>query len=362
MNSSESFSADYGEARSKFRDAAAAAGGALEAIQHPEKGPTGADLFVDIARFGPVKAEKILVLISGTHGTEGFCGSGAQVDFLRRGEIARVPKERGVVMIHAINPYGFAWLRRVTHENIDLNRNWIDFTQPLPENPAYDAISDALCPQEWNEASWAASDAAMAAFVAREGAPALKQAVSGGQYRHPAGLFYGGTGPSWSRQTQTQIFQHYLGDARAVGIIDYHSGLGPWGFAEEILTLGRDTPAFQRATRWYGANLTSIADGSSVAARVAGDGLSAAQSILPNCAVTAMAMEFGTLPREEIIFAFRADAWLHAHGDPHSPKGQAIKQQVRAVSYGDCDEWKGMVAGQSLLVCRQALAGLARET
>ena len=33
--------------------------------------------------------------------------------------------------------------------------------------------------------------------------------------------------------------------------------------------------------------------------------------------------------------------------------------QIRDAFYGDADDWKGMVAGQSLLAVKQALAGLA---
>ena len=82
MNSAESFSATYDEARSRFLDAACAAGGALERIAHPERGPDGKDLSTDVAWWGPTDAERVLVLISGTHGVEGYCGSGAQLDWL----------------------------------------------------------------------------------------------------------------------------------------------------------------------------------------------------------------------------------------------------------------------------------------
>lgn len=361
MNSVDSFSADYKRARTRFREAAASAGGALESLPHPEKGPDGADLYTDVARFGSLGAQKMLVLISGTHGVEGFCGSGAQVDFLRRGEAAKLPHDVGLLMIHAINPYGFAWLRRVTHENIDLNRNWIDFKQPLPKNPTYTALSGAICPKEWTDSSRAAANAVLAEYAAREGALALNQAMSGGQYEHPTGIFYGGTAPSWSRTTQTRIFQHYLGQVSAVGIIDYHTGLGPWGFAEQIATAARDSTAFHRASRWYGAAVKSTVDGTSAAARIGGDGLTAATALLPGCTVTAIALEVGTLPHEEVRLALRADAWLHAHGDLRSPEAKKIKSQIRAAYYGDADDWKGMVAGQSLLACRQALAGLGTE-
>jgi hypothetical protein len=71
-----------------------------------------------------------------------------------------------------------------------------------------------------------------------------------------------------------------------------------------------------------------------------------------------MALEVGTLALMDVLFALRADAWLHAYGDLDSAQGRAIKGQVRDAFYGDSADWKGMVAGQSLLACRQALAGL----
>jgi len=361
LNSADSFSADYSQARMKFRGAAAAAGGVLDAFQHPEKGPDGADLYTDVARFGAPGAKKMLVLISGTHGVEGFCGSGAQVDYLRRGEVASLPGDIGLLMIHAINPYGFAWLRRVTHENIDLNRNWVDFERPLPSNAGYEALSTAIVPEEWTDSSRAAAETVIAKYAARNGAVATNQAISGGQYSHPLGIFYGGAAPSWSRTTQSRIFADHLGHASAVAIIDYHTGLGPWGFAEQITTCSPDSAAFRRARNWYGAAIKSTVDGTAAAARLAGDGMTAATALLSHCAVTAIALEVGTVPREKTRLALRADAWLHAHGDLSSSQAAGIKNQIRAAYYGDADDWKGMVAGQSLLTCRQALAGLQRE-
>lgn len=359
MNSAASFSPDYRSARAKFLEEATAAGGALEAVTHPERGPDGGELFTDVAAFGVEGAERVLVLISGTHGVEGFCGSGAQVDLLRRGETARRPEGVGILMIHAVNPYGFAWLRRVTHENIDLNRNWIDFSRPLPENPGYDVLHPAICPPAWDEAAQAASAAAAARYAEEHGALAMRAAMMGGQYAHADGLFYGGKGPSWSRATQTAILTHYLANVAKVGIIDYHTGLGPWGFAEQIIVTSRDSDGFRRAARWYGAALASVADGLSASVRIEGDGLSAAPALLPNAEITGMAIEVGTLPTDRILAALQADCWLHAHGDPAAPAAKPIKDAIRGAFYGDSDDWKGMVAGQSLLAVRQALAGLS---
>ena len=360
MNSADSFSADYQEARAKFREAAGQAGGTLESVTHPERGPDGGDLSTDVAWFGPRQAAGVLVTIAATHGVEGFCGSGAQVDWLRRGEAARLPAGVAALMIHAVNPYGFAWLRRVTQENVDLNRNWIDFAAARPANPGYDALAEAICPTDWSEDAQSASAATLSAYAAEHGFPALQQALSGGQYRHPAGIFYGGDAPTWSRRTQSAIFEAWLSSAGRVAVIDYHTGLGPWGYGEQIVTERRGTAAFARAAAWYGGAVTSPADGSSTSADIVGDGLGAAPGLVPHAEVTGMALEVGVQSITETLTALRADAWLHAHGDVASPLGQTIKARVRAAFFGDADDWKGMVAGQSLLATRQAIAGLRR--
>jgi len=360
FNCADSFSRDYAEARARFRGAASAADGALDYVTHPHRGPDGGDLTTDIAWFGPRNAERVLVMISGTHGVEGFCGSGAQAHWLARGEAERLPPGLAVLMIHAINPYGFAWLRRVTEDNVDLNRNWIDFTGPLPENAGYDELSEAVCPSEWTDEAQQRSAAAITAFAARHGPAALQQALSGGQYRHPAGIFYGGSAPTWSRRTQTAIFEEHLRQAGKVAILDFHTGLGPWGYGEQIVTEHRDSDTFKRAAAWYGAAVTSPSDDSSTSAQIAGDGLNAAPVLMSHAEVTSMALEVGVQSLAQVALALRADAWLHAHGDPASPQGQAIKRQIRDAFFGDADDWKGMVAAQSMLVCRQAVNGLTR--
>jgi len=213
MIGADSFSSSYSEAREKFQEAVAAARGSAESFKHPRSGPGGEELAVDAAWFGPSDASRVLILISGTHGIEGYCGSGAQVDWLRREEFKLLPADTCVLMIHAINPYGFAWTRRVNEDNVDLNRNWVDFSEPPPPNPGYVELAVNLCPSEWTAEAQEATARNMAAWQASHGAQGaadFRQAVTGGQYTHPLGLFFGGSGPSWSRRTQTAILQKYL--------------------------------------------------------------------------------------------------------------------------------------------------------
>jgi hypothetical protein len=97
-----------------------------------------------VARLGPDDASKIVMTISSTHGVEGYCGSGFQIDWLAGVGASGLPKGTAALFVHAINPYGFAWTRRVTEEGNDLNRNYVDHSKPYPVNEGYFEIADAL--------------------------------------------------------------------------------------------------------------------------------------------------------------------------------------------------------------------------
>ena len=84
---------------------------------------------------------------------------------------ARVP---GPEHHFLINPYGFAWTRRVTEDNVDLNRNFVDHDKPYPRNDGYLAIADAVLPQEWSEASKAETERLFAAYAQKHGAFGLQ--------------------------------------------------------------------------------------------------------------------------------------------------------------------------------------------
>jgi hypothetical protein len=367
-STADCFSRSYSEARAKFRASVEASGGALDAFEHPSRGPDGEILTTDVAWIGP-RTDRALVLVSGTHGVEGYCGSGAQIDWLRRGEAQSAASSRvGVLLVHAINPWGFAWTRRVDENNVDLNRNWVDFPQRLASNPDYAELADDLCPAQWTPEAQTRTTERLLAWRAARGDRAFQKAVSGGQYTHPFGLFYGGKEPSWSRRTQTAILEKYLAGARRIAVIDYHTGLGPEGYAERIVTDAPGTAEFARASGWYGAAITSTksadagrSEADSVSEDVTGDNLIGSARLLAGAQFTGVAFEVGTAPILEVLQALRADAWLHAHGDLHSDEGRMIKSRIRAAFYRETDYWKGMAAGQSLLTIRQAIAGLTRE-
>jgi hypothetical protein len=352
------FSDHYLEAREKFSAAAHDAGAELSHFALGQKGPKGSELFTDTAWLGHRDAKSVVVTISGTHGVEGFFGSATQVEWLWRAKEAPLPKDVAALHVHALNPYGFAWLRRSNEENVDINRNWMDFASPLPASPLYDELSDDLCPSDWSAQSQAQTGARLAEWVGHHGLRAYQQAVSGGQWTHPDGLFYGGTAPTWSRRTLEAILTSNLGTASRVAILDFHTGLGPYGYAEPIIGWRRSDPGFARTRAWIGATGKSVYGDGSISAEIQGDSLSALPKLLPHAAVDLLALECGVRPIAEVANALRADAWLHRHGDLNSAEGKKIKGLVRAAFHSDDATWQGMALGQGLAACQAAVAGI----
>jgi hypothetical protein len=359
---SDFFSADYNEARGKFRDAGAAAGAALDSYHNPATSPDGLALSTETAWLGPRQAERVLVVMSGTHGVECFCGSGIQAGLLRSGiAVEERPAGIALLLIHAINPSGFAWLRRVTEGNVDLNRNFVDHNLPYPINSGYEELRPAICPKEWTPSGRQAADAVLEAYGAGHGAMALQGAITSGQFTDPEGVFYGGRTPTWSNRTLREILGRHVDGVPHVGFIDLHTGLGPYGVGEIMNNHVPGHPGYPRVKDWFGAEATSGEDGNSSSAPVAGDTNIAFDERLPGTAVTGITLEYGTEPLRDMIDALRGDNWLHVHGRLDSPEGRAVKARIRAAFYPDQDDWRAMVWERAVDVTRRALRGLAQS-
>jgi hypothetical protein len=359
MNAVPHFAQTYVEARDKFLSASQMRGAKLMRHVHPsERGAAGESLSMDFALLGAADAPGLLLLISGTHGVEGFCGSGCQVALLHDERFIAAVERAGVsvLMLHALNPYGFSHLRRVNEDNADLNRNFVDFTAVLPVNHAYAEIQPMLLPATWPPPP--DSEAGLNAWIVERGAKAYQAAVSGGQYQFPDGLFYGGGKPAWSNQVLRGMLHEHASPRAFLGWIDFHTGLGPRGHGEKIYA-GLDYSAdVARTKAWWGSDVTSFLDGTSTSARLTGINGAAAHDECPNAAFAGIALEYGTYPMDQILHAFRAEHWVHHH--PKAPKAErdAIKRTFRDMFYVDADDWKQMVYEQAVDGCMRAVEQL----
>ena len=352
------FSATYREARQRFLDAARKADATVHSHVHPLKGAEGEEIGTDTALLGAADADKLFIVSSGTHGPEGFSGSACQLALLND-ELARRATDRGIalLLIHAVNPFGFSHLKRTNEDNIDLNRNFNDFSTPYPDNPVYEEIHDLLVPAAWppsveNESQLTAAMARLAG----QRAPG----ISSGQIRHPDGLFYSGTAPAWSNRTIRGIVRKQGANCRHTAWIDVHTGLGPYGHGEKIF--GRHSDAtLARALAWWGRDLIVSTATESVSPRTMGHITGCAPEECPGVAITPSTLEYGTLPSPQVRRALRGEAWLAGHPDAPAAVAAEIRRAVRDAFYVDADDWKGMVLGQFRAFALQTINGLAAE-
>jgi Protein of unknown function (DUF2817) len=364
----DAFSETYAQARVKFLEAAATAGLAIESQAHPLTGRHGEVLAMDVARDGAPGADKLLIISSACHGVEGHCGSGLQVSALRDPHWLAHARSAGVAVlyIHALNPHGYSYSRRVTQENVDLNRNFQHFGPPLPQNPAYASLHALLLPVTWPPD--ADNLAATGGWIAQHGMAAYQAAVTGGQYEFADGLFFGGTAPTWSNQCLRRVLRQHAMGARQLAWLDVHTGLGQSGLCERIWAGPNDAVAIDRARDWWGGGgatpITSFFDGSSSSAPVSGLLNACVQDEAPQASYTGLALEYGTQPVFEVLQALRADHWLHRQrlrGLPVAERlAESIGQQMRDAFYTATPEWQGQVISQGRQALFQAVDGLTR--
>ncbi len=357
MTVSSNFSSTYVEAREKFLAACSDRMLSVDSRLNTEsKGASGEALYMDITRIGSPSASKTLFLMSGTHGVEGYCGSGVQVAFLRGGFFSDLSDELNVVLVHAMNPYGFSHDRRVNEDNVDLNRNFLDFSSPERPKSDYGRIHAHVLPEDWDGPARKTANKQLAIFIERHGMRVFQAAVSGGQYEYSDGLFYGGHRPTWSNEVFRSVVKDYASQAETVGFIDFHTGLGPYGYGELISLGSRNQKSFVR--QWFGDEVTDPDAGTSSSAPVVGTVGQGVAEVLPDAVIAFIALEYGTRDLTKVLTALRADNWLYHKGDLHTDLGASIKAEIRDAFYPDEDEWKTLVWTRACEVVEKALEGL----
>jgi len=358
------FADSYSAARTKFLTSARDAGAAITTYLNPAMpGPGGIELNTDVAVLGPPDAARCFLLISGTHGVEGFAGSGCQVGFFRDRMFELFGAATRTVVLHALNPYGFAHLRRVNEDNVDLNRNCQDFSQDLPPNAEYEALHPILIPAAWEGEGRRAADEELITYVQRQGFKKLKDAVTAGQYTKPDGLFFGGDKLTWSVLTLQRIVQEHLPRrAKRMVVIDLHTGLGPFGYGEPVF-FGNDLRQYFRAREAFGPELTSLEADNSTSSALTGTLFNAVESVisLKEMEMTFLGLEFGTVPATDVLTALRGDHWLHAAGGLEHPLRNEIKKKLRDAFYVDSAPWKTAVYGRAVDFMARAARYLGRE-
>ena len=355
------FPSDYRAGRAAFLAAAAKAGAEIATYGAGSSGPDGELVYTDVALLGRADAPNVFLCNTATHGVEGFCGSGILTGFLDSGEAGDLPDNLRLVFVHALNCHGFAWLRRVTEENVDLNRNFVDHDQPHPKNAEYNKLHPVILPNDWHEKTVAASKEKLERYASKHTLYKLQSVLTGGQYEHPDGIFFGGKGPTGAQLRFREIVEDHVVNAGRVLFLDWHTGLGSYG-AGELLGITRPGSAHgDRVNKWFVNGLETPAEGQSLSAPLSGTIGSGLRRRLAetDTEITSLTVEFGTYSVREVLMALIADNWLHARGDVDSDLGRAIKTQIRKALYPDEDDWKELVWVRGRQILRRGMKGIA---
>lgn len=215
---------EYSERRDRWLHVAKNAGFHVESAPHPLKGSQKEDLFIDFA-FKITKSPVLLVHIAGTHGIEGYLGSQVQEELLQHSEI--IDSKLNLCFVHPLNPYGMSWRRRTNHQNIDLNRNGIEFSKTRPNNRDYREVSGIISADSW----WSRAGAVphLIKQLVQWGPRRLLGAFASGQYDFPEGLFFGGQELSWELSTLLSTLKKHFAEVERIFVLDVHTGLGSYG-------------------------------------------------------------------------------------------------------------------------------------
>lgn len=356
------FRPTYASARAAFLLAADTARARTDTLVNDvARAPDGSTLTTDVAILGPDDADQALLIVSGTHGPEGFSGSAAQIALLNQVAFSRKAPAIRMVLVHAINPWGFAHISRTTENNVDLNRNFIDWNAAPPENPLYAELHAALHIESWTAQALARADEGLEKWMAQHGQDTFVDVVAKGQYTHPDGIHYGGQGREWSNRALESIVARHLSKARRIGLIDWHTGLGERGQPFFLCFNERGGTAWDRACGWWGRDNIETKAGFDGSARPNYSGLlfQGVQRFARQAEVTGAVIEFGTKSSAEMRRALQTDGYLRFGVELPAGQRDAMREDVLDAFAPLSMNWKRSVLSHAMTIQEQAIQGVS---
>lgn len=345
----DAFSADYFTARKRFRQAATAVGAQLEAHSIDLPAPNGEILTIDAAILGSANPRQVAIVSSGLHGVEGFFGSAVQLAWMT-GNLPRLtlPADTTLVLLHALNPYGFAWRRRCNEENADLNRNFLLPGEDFQGSPEHYSHFDRFFNPPSPPSPWEPFRLKTIALLLRYGLRMLKETLPVGQYDFPQGLFFGGHHPSKTQAILATHLPRWIGNADHVLHLDLHTGLGQRGTYKLLLGQSTLPERVQWLTQQFGADVVEISQPGGTSYRTRGSLGAWCRGTFSHCRYDFALAEFGTYPILSVLEALRAENRVHCWGKPDSAVWERSKRRLVEVFAPADRRWRETVVARGV--------------
>ncbi len=344
------FSPDFATARQRFCGAVAGAGGSLESLPLSVTGPGGTPLGIDIAWFGPRRPQRALIVVCGIHGVEAFAGSAVQLALLER--LPPVPVDTALILVHVLNPYGMACLRRGNGHNVDLNRNFFFGTAGWHGAPDGYATLDGFLNPARPPSRINFFHLRLLLAEAGLGGGAIRQAVAGGQYRFPRGIFYGGNELEEEPRLYGAWLAEHLDGVQELFVIDIHTGLGEHGKQSLFLR----SPAIDAEQLSAALDLpvaTHAVESDVMGYEHEGGHSSVYRQLLPEVRLICLTQEFGTYNGRRLLRALRAENQHHHFGGGQLDHWS--KRKLRKMFCPEADPWRHQVVAQGCDLVQRAV-------
>lgn len=334
------FSPDFATARQRFTAATAAARGVLHQLPLGAATLDDQPLAIDIAWFGNHRPRCAMLHVCGIHGVEGFAGSAVQLAAIDA--LPALPQDGALILVHVLNPYGMAHLRRANENNVDLNRNFFFGTNGWQGAPAGYATLDRFLNPPYPPARVSGFHVRLLLAELSLGGASIRQAVAGGQYDFPKGIFYGGKRLEEGPRRYGEWLTSHLRGVEELFVIDLHTGLGKYG--QPSLFLRSDTDAHGLARALGLPVTTETRDAEVMGYEHEGGHSSIYRQLLPEAGAICLTQEFGTYSGRRLLRALRAENQHHHFGDGRL--GHAAKRKLKAMFCPDDERWRSLVVTQ----------------
>lgn len=352
------FSTDYFSCRKLFLSTARRLQLPHQSFVNPVPGPQGQELTTDTVLLGDATASNLAIIVSGTHGLESFAGSGIQIGLLNRLQQSSLV-DISVLLVHTLNPWGSAFLRRQNEDNVDLNRNFFDSMSPFIENSYYDLlhpiihVDNVFIDGQFN----VLVEEQINFYIKTHGEMAFQTALFQGQSKHPDGVGFCGLQPTWSNQTIQQICKQFSHNKKQVALIDLHTGLGSFGKGIFFCPQDLKKSNSEHARNWFGDKLQGDA---SLPYKPSGNMLSALPNFFPNnITAIGMGLEFGTYEIERLLATQINDSWLYNFGDAKTVNQKQIKQDLVDFFYPNNAQWREGIFNQSEAILQRLIRAMS---
>jgi len=304
----------------------------------------GEDLFTDVVYLGAEQPERLLLLTSGLHGVEGFFGSDVQTVFLKQFGNSWSDRPWGVTLVHGLNPYGFANLRRWNENNVDLNRNFLEDGTFGGAPAGFAELNSFLNPKVGQmglpfemQAVW---------LIARHGLRQLQHSISSGQYEFSDSLFFGGQ----QRESTTNMIagraDEWLRGAQEIVHLDFHTGLGR--FAEAMMITC--SPISERLRSIVPESFCSLIR--TPDADVSQGSFERWMSTHFGDRVISVCAEYGTYNPVKVLKSLRAENMAHHQLPANSPGWKRAKRQLLEAFYPSSANWRDRVTSHAIQLIR----------